>query len=130
MKQCTINCCDTPLKPEQIVMLLGETQQERQFSWTTLQNATQYLTLSTDDKFVTTTKYVASMFTYNSGGWEGYIHHVSITNLIPGQRYYYRMGIDTTGRDDADVVLSDIFSFVVPVTNIGYRKTTYCNHFW
>lgn len=117
-KQCPVDCCGTDHTPEQVIMTLGETYQQRHFSWATRGNASHSFELSTDATFQQldlVQKFTAKVFTYDMGGWLGHIYRVSILQgLEPGLTYYYRMG-----NFDVANSTSQTFHFTIAPEHVG-----------
>lgn len=116
--QCEIDCCSSD-KPEQVVMLLGDTDRDRLISWVSRGAEKQYLQLSLTSEFVdgdtNITTYPSTMIKYELGGWRGMIYRVYIPALFLKAQttYYYRVGGSAAGG------WSETFSFTTPSAALG-----------
>eukprot|EP00163_Fabomonas_tropica_P017428 TRINITY_DN3097_c0_g1_i1.p1 TRINITY_DN3097_c0_g1~~TRINITY_DN3097_c0_g1_i1.p1 ORF type:complete len:552 (-),score=110.00 TRINITY_DN3097_c0_g1_i1:7-1662(-) len=92
---CTIDCCDTPNQPEQVHLSLTNDPTEMVISWATLEPVVSQCQYSTELGVFNTTVN-GTRHTYGKGGWNGWLHVVTLTGLTPGgTRYYYRCGDPT-----------------------------------
>src|SRR5690349_7266947 len=101
---CTLECCLTPNLPEQIHLSYSNQPNSMTFQWiTTNKTGTyiQYGPIPCSDPngnncgggwMQYSNQSSMEPQTYDHGGWLGWIHTITLTNLTPGQRYWYRVG--------------------------------------
>eukprot|EP00055_Hartaetosiga_balthica_P006583 m.20928 g.20928 ORF g.20928 m.20928 type:complete len:524 (+) comp5301_c0_seq1:70-1641(+) len=92
---CQIDCCATPIFPEQVHISITNKLSEMVVMWATLQQTphpqVQYGSSATN----LTMAMNGTIHSYTSGGWQGYIYVATMTGLVPGTKYYYRVGDPT-----------------------------------
>eukprot|EP00040_Diaphanoeca_grandis_P026038 m.145161 g.145161 ORF g.145161 m.145161 type:complete len:515 (+) comp30422_c0_seq1:262-1806(+) len=111
---CKVPCCLTEKVPEQLHLALMREPSTMGIGWTTLNDTKTHSVqwgLSMDKlNFVNTEPGTST--TYALFGWVGVLHNAYMTNLLPGTRYYYRVG-------DNDTAWSKIWSFQTLPANVG-----------
>lgn len=86
---CELRCCSDSLQPEQLHITLGATADTMHATWITYLNTSSVVEWDGGNTANGTTS------TYKRGGWNGTVHHATMTALQPGQRYTYRVGDGT-----------------------------------
>ena len=113
---CEVDCCSNDNVPEQIHLSLAGTDRSKMgVTWVTLtgdNSVVEYGTTQTD--LSNTIK--GSTSTYKDGGWRGIIHYGTMTGLLPGTTYYYRVG---DGSSWSDTYSFTTFSKDKSVLNFG-----------
>lgn len=115
IKMCDVDCCLTPL-PEQVrlsgtsdnsIMFVAWVQMKSHGTSVVQYGFTPFKLDQTADPFI---------HTYTSGNWKGFIYNATISGLLQGTRYYYRVGSWEGGW-------SPIYKFKT-FFNTGYQALT------
>ena len=115
-KSCDVDCCTQPL-PEQ-VRLSGTSDNSIMYvAWVQKANWTgSMVEFGTSASKMEQAFFPASVHTYHSGNWKGFIYNATLTGLKENTRYFYRVGSQKGGW-------SKSFSFRT-FMNSGYESTT------
>eukprot|EP01147_Barroeca_monosierra_P000147 gene147-3538_t len=113
---CQVDCCATPVVPEQIHLSITDKPSEMVVMWSTLKLFHYYRqqppkAFGSSDSFYQKTPHPvveyglsadnlnmsanATVATYSSGGWQGHIYTAVMTGLAEHTSYYYRVGDPT-----------------------------------
>ncbi len=119
VNKCTINCCETDDKPEQIrLSLTDQVFTEMAVTWSTL-NGDDFGTVEwgTCKKVECLTNSSKSLHkrTYNWAGWNGQIYTAIMTSLEPDTTYHYRV-------KSSNNTWSDIYHFTTLHKDAGLEN--------
>ena len=106
IQQCKVNCCAADAAPEQVhLSLTAKDHTKMAVTWVTLNTSASIVEYgSASDNL--NMRVEGSLDTYTASGWVGTIHRAMMTGLLPGTKYYYRVG-----DPDAAAPWSETFSF-------------------
>lgn len=108
LEVCSLPCCKHDNVPEQIYVTFGPNiSSSMRATWITLKDAgsnmVQWGTSPNNLQFSAP----GNTTTYTKGGWVGVIHFAYMTNLLPGQQYWYKVS--------SGGVSSAVATFINPV---------------
>ena len=96
---CFTSCCTSDWNPEQVHLALGMDYSEMTVSWVTF-NAWEnpqviFWEYGSNPSGVVLSVVQANITTYHAGGWMGTIYNATITDLLPGTKYKYKITGET-----------------------------------
>ena len=98
INECSAPCCNEHSSPEQVHLSLAATDRSLMgVSWTTLSGNDSVVEWGTEGHRLTESAQ-GMVLTYDKAGWVGQIHRATMTGLLPGTRYFYRVGSVSSGK--------------------------------
>ena len=93
--ECTIDCCDTPVGPEQIRLSVTSDPCEMVVTWSTLELTPQPVVIYGHSVSNLNLTVPAKGKTYDKGGWRGKVYTATLKGLLPG-RFRSRVPLNTS----------------------------------
>lgn len=98
INECSAPCCNEHSSPEQVHLSLAATDRSIMgVSWVTLSGNDSTVEWGTEQRRLTNSAQ-GIVVTYDKAGWVGQIHRAVMTNLLPGTKYFYRVGNAGSGK--------------------------------
>lgn len=123
--QCELPCCNRSNNPEQLYITFGEVPLSMRATWITYNASTSMAQWGTSPDSLDWFNSDGSVTSYTRGGWRGVVQHVTMKNLHPRTRYYYRVGDGALWSNVSSFVMPDLDSYplrVAMVADLGVGK--------